>query len=78
MVGDIIGNFKLVYVKCSLEAHEKTDVKDMYEKAHKGNIKQFIGVSTTFEEHTTTDIIVDTENDSLEDCVKQILESMGF
>ena len=78
MVGDIIGNFKLAYVKCSLETCEKRDVKGMYERARKGDIKQFTGISAPFEEPDTADIIVDTENNSLEDCVKQILEVMKF
>lgn len=76
MVKDIIGNFKLVYAKCSLETCEKRDVKGMYRKAHKGEIPQFTGVSAPFEEPNTADIIVDTENNNVEECVKQILVAM--
>ncbi len=76
MVGDIIGNFKLVYTKCSLETCEERDVKGMYKKARDGEIKQFTGISAPFEEPTEPDIIVDTENGSIEDCVEQILQAM--
>ena len=77
MVRDIIGNFNLVYAKCSLETCEKRDVKGMYRKARKGSIKQFTGVSAAFEEPAAADIIVDTENNDVEDCVKHILEAVN-
>ncbi len=77
MVRDIIGNFNLVYARCSLETCEKRDVKGMYRKARKGSIKQFTGVSAAFEEPAAADIIVDTENNDVEDCVKHILEAVN-
>ncbi len=76
MVSDIIGNFKLVYTKCSLETCEKRDVKGMYKKAREGEIKQFTGVSAPFEEPAESDIVVDTENSSIEECLGQILQAM--
>lgn len=76
MVRDIIVNFKLVYVNCSLETCEQRDVKGMYKKARSGEIKQFTGISAPFEEPTTADIVVDTENNCLEDCVRQVLEAL--
>jgi len=76
MVRSIIGNFKLVYAKCSLKTCEERDVKGMYRKARRGDIEQFTGVSAPFEEPTAPDIIVDTENDGVEDCVSQILEAL--
>ncbi len=78
MVRDIIGNFKLAYVKCSLETCEKRDVEGMYKKARKSDIHQFTGISAPFEEPTAPDIIVDTENNNPKDCVKQMLEAMRF
>ena len=76
MVKEIIGNFKLVYVNCSVEACEKRDVKGMYKKARKGEIKDFTGISAPFEAPDSADIIVDTENNNLETCVNAILLSL--
>ncbi|MBW8039413.1 MAG: adenylyl-sulfate kinase [Planctomycetes bacterium] len=76
MVADIVGNFRLVYARCSLETCEKRDVKGMYKKARSGEIREFTGVSAPFEEPDNGSIVVDTENNNLEDCVKRILKEM--
>lgn len=76
MVAGIIGNFGLVYAKCSLETCEKRDVKGMYKKARSGEIQEFTGVTAPFEEPDNDCIVVDTENIKLEDCIKQILVEM--
>lgn len=46
MVGDVIRSFKLNFVKCSLEACERRNVKGMYRKAGEGYIQQFTSVSS--------------------------------
>lgn len=76
MIKEIVGNFKLVYVKCSLKECEKRDIKGMYKKARNGEIKEFTGISAPFEEPKDADIIVDTEKDDVETCVKKILDSL--
>jgi len=76
MIKSIVENFKLVYVKCSLKECEKRDVKGMYKRARTGEIPQFTGVSAPFEEPKNPDIVVDTENSNLEECVKQILTNL--
>lgn len=75
-VKEIIGNFKLVYVNCSIKTCEKRDVKGMYKKARKGEIKEFTGVSAPFEEPDEADIVVDTESNDLETCVNAILMTL--
>lgn len=77
MVKEIIGNFKLVFVKCGLEMCEKRDVNGMYKKARIGEIKDFTGISAPFEEPHQADIVVDTERNNIEDCVKEILSKIG-
>jgi adenylylsulfate kinase len=76
MIKELVGNFKLCYVKCSVEACEKRDVKGMYAKARKGEIKDFTGISAPFEEPENSDIVVDTEAMDVESCVKHILETL--
>ncbi|MDD5019290.1 MAG: adenylyl-sulfate kinase [Candidatus Omnitrophica bacterium] len=77
LVKKIIGNFKLVYVKCGLQACEARDVKGMYKRARKGEITDFTGVSAPFEEPPDADIAVDTEHQSEDECVRQILGALG-
>ncbi|MFH1655279.1 MAG: adenylyl-sulfate kinase [Candidatus Omnitrophota bacterium] len=77
MAREIIGNFKLAYLKCSLKACEERDVKGMYKKARNGEIKEFTGVSAVFEEPSNADIVVDTENHGIEECVNGILNKIG-
>lgn len=76
MVKDIIGNFKLVYLKCPVEVCEERDVKGMYKKARSGEIKEFTGVSAPFEEPDDADIVIDTQTQDPESCVKQILKHL--
>jgi len=77
MVREIIDNFKLVYIKCSLQVCEKRDVKGMYKKARAGQIQEFTGVSAVFEEPPDADVIIDTEHWDINDCVKEILDKIG-
>jgi len=76
MAKEIIGNFKLVFVKCSPKTCEERDVKGMYKKARNGEIRDFTSVSAPFEEPANSDIVVDTEHSSLEECVSEILDKI--
>ena len=76
-----IGDYILVYVKCSLEACEERDVKGMYAKARAGEIKKFTGIDSPFEEPDTADIIVETDKQTIEESRKIVLdalEKMGY
>jgi adenylylsulfate kinase len=76
MAKTIIGkdDFILVYLDASLEACEKRDVKGMYKKARKGEIKEFTGVSSEFEIPKEPDLIIDTVKSDVEDCVVKLVE----
>src|SRR3989338_2153317 len=56
-----IGHFIEVYVRCSIEALTRRDVKGLYKKALAGEIKNFTGVSDPYEPPLHPEIIVDTE-----------------
>ncbi|HEX9804172.1 MAG TPA: adenylyl-sulfate kinase [Candidatus Dojkabacteria bacterium] len=71
---DKIQSLILVYVQCSLEECIKRDVKGLYKKALAGEIKEFTGIDSIFEEPINPEIIVDTENNSIEDCADKIWE----
>jgi len=78
MVKEIIGNFKLIYVKCDVDVCEKRDVKGMYKRARLGEIPEFTGISAPFEEPIDPDIVVDTEKKDVEACVKDILNELNI
>lgn len=80
MASDIIGaeDFKEVYISTPLEVCEARDVKGLYAKARRGEIKNFTGISAPFEAPKHPALSIDTSKVSLEDSVKQILAFLGI
>jgi adenylylsulfate kinase len=77
----LIGRFVEVYVKCPVEVAEQRDVKGMYAKAKKGEIKNFTGVDDPYEPPEKPEVAVDTDKESVEGSVDKIirtLELMGY
>ncbi|NLN65664.1 MAG: adenylyl-sulfate kinase [Clostridiaceae bacterium] len=70
------GSFLEVYVKADLLTCMKRDPKGLYEKARKGEIKNFTGISAPYEEPQNPELVLNTERDSLEDCVSQLVEKI--
>lgn len=64
--------FSEVYVKCSLEKCEERDVKGMYKKARAGQIKNFTGLDDPYEPPVNPELVVNTENQTLEESVQLI------
>lgn len=74
---EIIGDdFFEVYVSTPLEECEKRDVKGLYKKARKGEIPNFTGISSPYEEPDAPDLVVNTQEISVEDAVTLIVERM--
>ena len=57
-----------------LEAAEKRDPKGLYAKARKGELKEFTGVSAPYEEPEEPEVLVRSEETSVEEAVVQLLE----
>jgi len=70
----IIGDNKFIeaHIKCSLSICEERDVKGMYKKARRNEIKDFIGIHTDYEIPDNPELIVNTETNPLDECVTQI------
>ena len=66
------GEFLEVYVKCSVETCEKRDPKGLYKKARNAEITNFTGISAPYEEPENPEIILNTEQHSIEECVEQL------
>jgi adenylylsulfate kinase len=67
------GEFIEVYVRCSLEACEQRDPKGLYKKARAGEIPDFTGISSPYEEPVAPEIIVDSDKQSIEQSVETIV-----
>lgn len=76
MAAGIIGkeDFLEIYVSTPLEECERRDVKGLYAKARRGEIKNFTGISAPFEAPTHPALSLDTSKLSLKESVDQLLD----
>ena len=70
LMGD---RFIEVFVKASVEVCAERDAKGLYEKAFKGEIKEFTGVSDPYEEPLDPELVLETENQSPEESAGRVL-----
>jgi adenylylsulfate kinase len=73
---ELIGkNFIEVYVQASLETVIKRDVKGLYNKALRGEIPNFIGISSgvPYEEPFNPDVVLNTEKEDIDTVVKKMV-----
>ena len=66
------GHFIEIYVKASLDTVIKRDVKGLYEKAIKGEIKAFTGVSDPYEAPLNAEIVIDTDTENAQQASDRI------
>lgn len=77
-VKSIVGfdNFVEIFVNTSVEECERRDVKGLYAKARKGEIKNFTGVNAPYEKPLNPDIEVITTEATVDEIVAEILEKI--
>lgn len=61
--------FVEVFVDTPLDECERRDVKGLYRKARKGEIKDFTGVDAPYEKPESPDIIIETKDNTVEQCI---------
>jgi adenylylsulfate kinase len=66
-------DFIEIYCDAPIEVCEARDVKGMYKKARAGQIAEFTGISSPYEPPDHPEIIVETGQVGLDDCVSQIM-----
>ena len=74
-------DFIEIFCKASLEACEARDVKGLYKRARAGEIKNYTGIDSPYEVPEKPELIIDTDNQSLEESASTIfsfLESNGI
>ena len=76
MAREIIGaeDFREVYIATPLEECERRDVKGLYARARKGEVKDFTGISAPFEAPTNPDLSLDTSQMTLKDEVEAVVK----
>ena len=67
------GDFIEIHCLCDLEICEQRDVKGLYKKARRGEIKHFTGISSPYEAPEKPELQLDTGINSLQDCVDNVL-----
>ena len=71
-----IGRFVEVYVKCPLEACEQRDFKGLYERARRGEIENFTGISDPYEEPLHPEVVCNTDTESPEESAAKVLHRL--
>jgi adenylyl-sulfate kinase len=77
----LIGRFVEVYCKCDLDTLTRRDPKGLYEKALRGEIAHFTGVSDPYEPPDNPEVVCDTGREDVETSAGKIvrtLEEMGY
>ena len=67
-------DFIEIFVDCPLEECERRDPKNLYKKARQGVIKEFTGITAPYEKPENPEIMVNTKDQTLDQCVDKILE----
>ncbi len=68
------GDFVEIYCRCSLQTCEARDVKGLYKKARAGEIPEFTGISSPYEEPDNPELVLDTDRHSVEECALQVVD----
>ena len=68
------GEFIEVYVNVTLDQAEERDPKGLYKKARRGELPNFTGIDSAYEEPEIPEIELKTGEQSVEECVEQILK----
>ncbi|WP_026292849.1 adenylyl-sulfate kinase [Rubritalea marina] len=77
-VREILGDdqYLEVYVKASFEACQERDVKGLYAKANAGKVANFSGKSSNFEEPDRADLIIQTEAQTVDESLAELLNNI--
>lgn len=67
-------DFAEIYVATPLEECERRDVKGLYAKARRGEIKDFTGISSPFEVPIAPTLSIDSTGRDVEECVDEVLK----
>ena len=67
-------DFYEIYIKASINTAEKRDPKGLYKKARSGMLPNFTGIDSLYEKPLKPDLILDTENQSVDNCSQKLVD----
>lgn len=67
------GNFMEVYVKAPLSVCEQRDTKGLYKRARKGEIKDFTGISASYEEPENPELVIETSDETEQQSANRLM-----
>lgn len=70
------GDFLEIYCEAPIELCEQRDPKGLYEKARRGEIKEFTGISSPYEPPIKPELAINTAELTLEDGVQKVLKML--
>ena len=70
------GDFIEIYCKCPLDVCETRDVKGLYKRARAGEIKDFTGISSPYEEPLAAELSINTGEQSLDESVELVMKML--
>jgi adenylylsulfate kinase len=73
-IREMVKNNVVVYLKADVESCKKRDYKGVYEKALRGELQNFTGVNDIYEEPQHAEIVIDTDNVSVDEAVEKIVK----
>lgn len=71
-----VAPFVLVWVRAPLEVAEARDPKGLYRRARTGEIPDFTGIDSPYEEPTDADVVIDTTETTVDEAVARLREAL--
>ncbi|WP_370203436.1 adenylyl-sulfate kinase [Alloalcanivorax venustensis] len=71
------GEFVEVFADAPLEECEKRDPKGLYKKASAGEIKEFTGIDSPYEAPANAEVVINTAEHDIGECVRQLIAKIG-
>jgi adenylylsulfate kinase len=79
LVRETVGDdFIEVYVKCGIETCKERDPKGLYKKAMAGEISDFTGIDSPYEEPESPELVLETDRQSVEELSRAVIDYLKF
>lgn len=65
-----------VFINCPIEICEQRDPKGLYQKARKGGIAEFTGITSPYETPKNPELVLDSANYTVDECVDRLIEKL--
>lgn len=70
-------DFMEIYCQCPIEVCESRDVKGIYKKARTGQITEFTGISSPYEEPEHPELVINTAESAVGECTQRVIDILS-